>query len=434
MEWLTELVPNIELWFRFGLAMALGGLVGLEREYAQQHVAEVERAFAGIRTFPLISLLGALAAFVADTLESPTVFAVGFGGMAVLVGVAYMRRLTDERGDRSEGITTEVTILLVFMLGSLSYWGWGTLASAITVVVTLLLSLKRTLHELARSLTHEDLLATLQFALITVVVLPILPNRPLDPYQVLNPYRIWLLVVLISGVSFGGYLAIKAVGPHRALWMTGLLGGMVSSTATTLSFAERSHSTPRLAPALGVALILASTVMYPRVAVLLLIVNPELFWATLPYLLALTVAGLITFFLLWQVYRLPADERGVTLENPLNLGGAIRFTFIFVLVSFIVKFAELYLGTVGLFVASLLTGLVGVDAIVLSLANTTSTGGLNAMSAAIAILFATLGNTLAKAAMAYTLGARPIRKPTAYGFGVLAAMGAVAVAVAFFRS
>lgn len=434
MEWLTSLVPNIELWFRFGLAMALGGLVGLEREYAQQHVADVERTFAGIRTFPLISLLGALSAFVATQLESPTVFAVAFGGMALLVGITYVRRLTDERTDRSEGITTEVTILLVFMLGSLAYWGWGTLASAITVVVTLLLSLKRTLHDLARRLTQEDLLATLQFALITAVVLPILPNRALDPYGVINPYRIWLLVVLISGVSFGGYLAIKGLGPYRAIWLTGLLGGVVSSTATTLSLAERSHNSPRLAPALGVALILASTVMYPRMAVLLFIVEPSLFWASLPYLLLLTAFGLLTCYVLWQFYRLPADERGMVLENPLNLSGAFRFALIFVAVSFVVQFAQQYLGTVGLFVASFLTGLMGVDAIVLSLATTTATGLLDITVATTAVLLATLGNTVAKAVMIYVLGAQPIRRPAAYGFGVLTAVGVVAVLVALMVS
>ncbi len=430
MEWITSLVPNIELWFRFGLAMALGGLVGLEREYAQQHVADVERTFAGIRTFPLISLLGALSAFVATQLQSPTVFAVAFGGMAVLVGITYVRRLTDERGDRSEGITTEVTILLVFMLGSLTYWGWGTLASAITVVVTLLLSLKRTLHDMARRLTQEDLLATLQFALITAVVLPILPNRPLDPYGVINLYRIWLLVVLISGVSFGGYVAIKALGPHRALWLTGLLGGVVSSTATTLSLAARSHSSPRLAPAFGVALILASTVMYPRVAVLLFIVQPQLFWTTLPYLVGLTVIGLMTCYVLWQFYRLPTEERGMVLENPLNLTGAIRFALIFVVVSFIVQFAQQYLGTFGLFAASFLTGLMGVDAIVLSLANATATGGLSVMNATAAVIIATLGNTVAKGVLAYTLGATPIRKPATYGFGVLTVVGVIAVLTA----
>lgn len=426
LDVLQQFIPNLDIWLSFGLALALGGLVGLEREYAQQQI-DREANFAGIRTFPLISLLGCTTAFATQQLGSLIIYAVSLAGMAVLTAVAYMRRLSDER---SEGITTEVTVLLVFILGSMTIWGDATLASALTVIVTILLSLKRSLHEMARRLSHEDLLATLQFALITAVILPLLPNQALDPLGVINPYRIWLLVVLISGLGFGGYVAIRVFGAHRAIWMTGLLGGIVSSTATTLSFAGRSHKAPHLAPGFAVAILLASTIMYPRVAFLLLVVQPALFWAMLPYLALLLVAGLSACALLWRVSRVPDEEGGMQLSNPLNLKGALQFTAAFVIILFAVKFADSYFGAIGVYVTSLLSGLVNMSATVLSVADVSQGGRLGMRPAVIAILLSMLGNGTAKAVLAYSLGARSMRRPMTLGFGILFVANAVALAAA----
>lgn len=423
---LQQFIPNLDTWLSFGLALALGGLVGLEREYAQQQIDQ-EANFAGIRTFPLISLLGCTTAFASQELDSLLIYAVALGGMAVLTAVAYMRRLSDER---SEGITTEVTVLLVFILGSMAIWGDATLASALTVIVTILLSLKRSLHEMARRLSHEDLLATLQFALITAVILPLLPNQTLDPLGVVNPYRIWLLVVLISGLGFGGYVAIRVFGAHRAIWMTGLLGGIVSSTATTLSFAGRSHKTPHLAPGFAVAILLASTIMYPRVAILLLVVRPSLFWAILPYLTLLLVAGLGACTLLWRVSRVPDEPGSMELSNPLNFKGALQFTAAFVVILFAVKLADIYFGTVGVYVTSLLSGLVNMSATVLSVADVSQGGALGIQTGTIAILLSMLGNGVAKAVLAYSLGARSMRRPITLGFGILFVANVVALAAA----
>lgn len=429
LEWLQSFIPNVDLWFRFGLALALGGLVGLEREYAQQHV-EQPASFAGIRTFPLIALLGCTAAFVAEVQASIIVYSVAFAGMAALIGVAYMRRLSEEQ--RSEGITTEVTVLLVFLLGGMSFWGYATLASALAVIVTVLLSLKRSLHELARRLSRDELLATLQFALITAVILPLLPNQALDPLGILNPYRVWLLVVLISGLSFGGYVAIRAFGAHRAIWMSGLLGGMVSSTATTLSFAGRSHSASYLAPGFAVAIILASAIMYPRVAMLLLVLSPTLFWQTLPYLIWLTLSGLTACGLLWRVSRVPDEEGTMELANPLNMRGAIKFTGVFIVVLVIVRLAEFNFGTIGLYIASFVAGLTNVNATVLSLADISAgtASGVAPQTIIVGILLATLGNTLSKMVLAYWLGASQMRRPISFGFGVLLVSGLVALGAA----
>lgn len=427
-EWLQAVIPNLNTWLSFGLALALGGLVGLEREYAQQRVNQGGN-FAGIRTFPLIALLGCTSAFVSEQLDSLFIFAVALGGMAVLTAVAYMRRLSDER---SEGITTEVTILLVFLLGSMPIWQEATLASALAVIITILLSLKRSLHELARRLSNEDLFATLQFALITAVVLPLLPNQSLDPLGVFNPYRVWLLVVLISGLGFGGYVAMRAFGAHRAIWMTGLLGGIVSSTATTLTFASRSHNTPYLAPGFAVGILLSSTVMYPRVGVLLLVVSPELFLATLPYLVWLTLAGSGACALLWRVSRLPDEGRAVELSNPLNLKGALQFTAVFVIILFAVQVADSYFGTLGVYVASLVAGLANVSATVLSLADIGQSGRIMVQSLVIGTLLATFGNEVSKAVLAFSLGAKNMRRPLAIGFGILLAANVVALVTAGF--
>ncbi|GAP62242.1 hypothetical protein ARMA_0665 [Ardenticatena maritima] len=425
-EWLA-LIPNIDLWSRFALALALGALVGLEREYAQQHVAPAPASFAGIRTFPLIALLGALSAFTADLFDMPSFFAVGFGGLAVLVGVSYVRRLGDERG---EGITTEVAILLTFLFGGLTYREQGEIASALTVIMTMLLSLRRSLHDLARNLTRDDLLATLQFALITVVILPLLPNRALDPFGVLNPYRIWLLVVFISGLSFGGYVAIKLFGAGRALWLMGLLGGIVSSTATTLTFAGRSHDNPALSPAFASAILLASTVVFPRTLILLALIAPELFWLSLPFLGSLFIVGLLTSFALMFWYRPGKEERQLQLQNPLNLIDAVKFAAMFTAVLFLVDVSETYFGNAGLYITSIIAGFTSTSATVLSLANLASLGNIPASTALIAILLAILSNILSKAFLAASLGARAMRRPVLLGFGIFFIANVIALASA----
>jgi uncharacterized membrane protein (DUF4010 family) len=245
-------------FFRFGVALLLGILVGLEREYSR--VGEADRHFGGIRTFTFISLLGCASAMIA-TERAIWFFPLAFIGMAAMVLSSYV--ITSAEGDI--GLTTEITSLLVFICGALVYWEHLELGAALAVIVTLFLSLKVKLHTLAARVSDEDILATLKFAIITVIVLPLLPNRTYGPLDVLNPYNIWLMVVFISGINFIGYVLVKLMGSQHGIVLTGLLGGLVSSTAVTLGFSQRSQKEPGLGRDFALAITVASTTMFLRV-------------------------------------------------------------------------------------------------------------------------------------------------------------------------
>lgn len=254
-------MENIDLFLRFGAAIAIGFLIGLQREYA--HGGPNRDLIAGERTFALFSLAGAMAAMIADELSS----ALAFFGIVLLLGLfAAVAYFMDARGGKV-GLTTEVAIVIAVGIGAMCYWGYLTFAIAVGIATTVLLSIKLETDQLARALTREDVLAALQMAVISAIILPILPNETFlpPPFDVLNPFKIWLMVVFISGISFLGYVAIKIVGPEQGIGITGLLGGMVSSTAVTLSFSERSNREPDLSKPFVLAITIAWTVMFAQI-------------------------------------------------------------------------------------------------------------------------------------------------------------------------
>lgn len=416
---------NVEPWWRFGAALLIGALVGLEREFVQQREGEPD--FAGIRTFSLISLLGAVTAFIADE-RSILVFGIAYVGLALLVWAGYVGDVIRGRG---EGITTEVAALLMPLLGAMIVWDYPDVATALGVITAFMLSLKPRLHGLARRMSAEDLRATLQFALIAAVVLPILPNRTFGPFDVLNPYEIWLLVVFVSGISFFGYVFMKILGAGTGIGLTGLLGGIASSTATTLSFAGRSQRTPSLSPAFATGIILASTTMFPRVLIEVFVVNKALMSQVVLPLGAMLLTGLVVFAVLWRREQSEEaeDEESVDLTNPLNLSTAIKFALLFGAVLMVTKAAESFFGTAGVYATSVITGLTDVDAITLTVAELSAAGRIESQVASVAIILASLVNSISKAALAVILGAPELRPTIIRGFGAIVLVGAVTAAI-----
>lgn len=416
---------NIEPWWRFAVALLIGALIGLEREFVQQRKGEPD--FAGIRTFSIIALTGSVAAFLAEDFGiGPLV--VALGGL-ILLGVASYVGDFLTTGTIS-GTTTEVSVILSFLLGMLVMTEWLEVGVALSVIVALLLSLKGTLHEVARRMSWQDLRHTLEFALVAAVVLPILPNRTVDPLGVINPSQIWLLVVFVSGIGFGGYVLMKVLGASTGIGLTGLLGGIVSSTATTLSFSTNSKSNPGLSRQFAQAIVLASTVMFPRVAVILLVVYPAVLRViALPYA-AMLLAGVAAVLILRPRHD-AETERGeeVGLDNPLRLSTAIIFGLVFAFVLVVVKLAQDYLGDTGVYLASMLTGLTGVDAITLSVARLASQGDLGLNVAGSAIVIASVMNTIAKAGIAIGAGTPELRRTIIWALGAVIGVGAVSVAV-----
>jgi uncharacterized membrane protein (DUF4010 family) len=294
--------------------------------------------------------------------------------------------------------------------------------------MALMLALKDWLHRLARKIDSSDVEATLQFAIVTLIILPLVPDRDYGPVplDVLNPYKIWLMVVLISGLNFASYLAIKIVGAEHGIGLAGLLGGFASSTAVTLGFSQRSRQAGEDASALALGILLAWTVMFFRVVVMAALISTQLGLRLALAMGALCIVSLGASYGLWRRQR--AQERGEVKpgQNPFELGEAIKFGLLFGVVVFVAKAAQVYLGDAGLYVAAGIAGLSDVDAITLAMADLARGDAQSLSIAARAIVIAVLANTLVKSAMAASLGSAELRRLTLPISAALFAAGAFA--------
>jgi uncharacterized membrane protein (DUF4010 family) len=321
--------------------------------------------------------------------------------------------VTSRNGDT--GITTEFSALLCFTLGLLCARGQEQFAAWIGVAMALLLALRDWLHRLAHRIEAADVEATLKFAIVTLLVLPLVPNQLYgpEPLNVLNPYKIWLMVVLISGLNFASYILVKTVGKEHGIGIAGVLGGLVSSTATTLGFAQRSRQHGEDASALAQGIVLAWTVMYLRVIIMSWLVNSALGWRLALSVGILCVCSIGACYWLWRKRR-PERELGQVEagSNPFDLDQAIKFGLLFGVVVFLAKAAQVYLGDAGLYLAAGIAGLTDVDAITLAMADLTRADQANLDIATRAIVIAVLANTLVKSVMAASLGSTGLRKVT----------------------
>jgi uncharacterized membrane protein (DUF4010 family) len=395
------------------LSLALAGiaglLIGLERERSRPPDESRTSFLGGARTHPLIALVGGASMLVARE-TGPVAVVVAFGALVVLIALNYAGEVWR---DVHRGITSEVAFLLSFLLGVLALTrGVFELTqkifavSAVAVVATFLLSAKPTLHPLVKRLSSEDVAGTLKFLIVAVVVLPLLPDRTYGPLDVLNPFQVGALMVLISGLSFAGYAAIRLLGPRRGLGLTGLMGGLVSSTAVTLSMARRARERPELDDSAALAVMLASTVMFGRVFVIVAVVNPGLRGDVL-YPMGLGVAGGVAASLaLWlRSGRAKPGAQEIAFSNPFDLSSALEFALLFAVILLGSKAATTYLGTAGTYGAGLLAGTTDVDAITLSMAKLAGEGGpLSHRVAATTIFLGTASNTFVKGIMATVAG------------------------------
>jgi uncharacterized membrane protein (DUF4010 family) len=411
---------DLDLALRFAAALGLGLLLGIERERKR----DAELFFGGVRTFALIALLGAVGAFMERELNQGWLIIAAFVALSALVIVSYAT--TAARGEL--GITTEISAMLAFIVGALCGWQHVGVASVATVVCLLLLTFKDFLHRLARRVELADIEATLTFAVISVIILPLLPNQNFGPppLDVINPYKIWLMVVLIAGLNFLGYVLVKVLGNEHGLALTGILGGLVSSTAVTLSFSQRSRREPAMSSAFVLAIVIAWTIMFLRVVVMVGIINRALAASLAVALGCMAVAGLLVSLLLW---RRRAHETGVVTAgaNPFELGEAIKFGLLFGIVTIVAKAAETYLGATGLYLAGAVAGATDVDAIALSMANRATTTLESTKIAAYTIVIAVISNTLVKAGMAAFMGAPAMRRTIVLVTLVLLVAAAVGV-------
>ncbi len=341
--------------WQFAVALGLGMLIGLERERTEGG----ERTFAGARTFSLVALLGALSVYIGELSGFPWIVGLVFIAVVALVMIAYY--VTAQGGNI--GATTETSLLITFLIGCICALDNESFAGAIAVVTMLLLALKGWLRNLAKRIEPSDVEATLKFAIITLIILPLLPNTDYGPagLEVINPYKTWLMVVLIAGLNFVGYILVKVVGREHGFGITGLLGGLVSSTAVTLSFSQRSRTESHLVPVLALAILLAWTVMFFRVVIEVGIVNFSLATSLVMGMLLMGFVSLVICIVLWRRGRSKETAEVEPSHNPFELGDAIKFGGLFAVVMFVASAAQLYFGDTGLYLAGALAGLADVE-------------------------------------------------------------------------
>ena len=406
------------------VSASLGALLGLERQWSGQRDNPKADTIAGARTFALWGALGTLCAWFARE-HHAGFFLAGFIAMVVLVSLFLFRRA---QLDRDIGLTTGAVGLATYLLGGLVFYGEVKTAVVVAVSLVVLLASKDWLHRLSSKFSRQDVYQALQFAAVTGIVLPLVPDQPYGPYGAFNPFNIWLMVVLVSGLGFAGYVAVRIFGEDRGLAMTGLLGGLASSTATTLAMSRQSRVRPETGRLCALAVVLACTVMLARVAILLGAVSPALLSQTAPWLILVALPGLAFAAWSWRHFHARADAVTAPAEvrNPLSLRVAIQFAILYALIVLLVRWAQSGFGGAGLYTASFFSGLTDLDAISLSISQLQSDGAVSIDNAVRAVLIAAGANSLLKAGMAVSLGSEAMRRPVALVLGATVVAAALA--------
>ena len=410
--------PFVEVLFHLFVGVGLGALIGLEREQS-----ESGGTFAGSRTFPLFALYGALvAAFF------PTSLSLAIGVLVIPLTVAYAGKI---RYEQDIGLTTVMAALLTAILGATAMHSDTGAVVAIIVggAITVLLSVKDPIHEFANRIEETERLASVKFILVVLVVLPALPNRSLDVLYGLNPRFIWLMVAFVTGLGFVAYVLAQFLSPERSVALTGIIGGFVSSTATTVSMAERTVQNETLSHVCAFAVVTASIVMFPRALIEVAVINPDLFTSAAVPLGAMTLVGVVAAgTLYWRTTTAETVEPN-ELKNPFRLRPALLFGGIFAVVLLVSEYAHEWLGTSGVYATAFLSGLADVDAMTITLSKLAAEGTISTEVATTGIVIAAIANTMVKAALAWLLGTDRLGRLVSIVLGLVVVSGLILLAI-----
>lgn len=406
---------SISQWdfiIRLLVAVGIGAVIGLERQY--NAMKENSHGFSGIRTFIFHSIFGFIAG-IFYFLLSPWIYAALFLGLVVLTTVSYWQ--TALQGDR--GMTTELSSLLTFLLGSLALYGLIEISLMLTVILVVILSSKFRLKAMVGKITADELYAFIRFVVLALLIFPFLPDQTFGPYAVLNPREIGWVVLLTSGLGFFGYMLIKFIGENKGILLSGILGGLVSSTAVTWVFAQKSKENPNLSASCATAILAASSIMFTRVLVWTFIFNNTLFQS-----LFLTFSAIFLTTLGVTLYTFSLQKKEVSssnelpLKKPLDLKSALVFGALYMVILLAVSYANENLGNSGILISSAIAGISDIDAITISVAKL-SGNPLSINLAGMAILIASISNTLIKMGIGIYAGSPSLRKHLYLGYGVV---------------
>jgi len=415
----------------FAIAILIGALIGIEREKRRG----TEVTIGGIRTFILLALLGAAGGFLSEQFATvwPLLIVVALASLTVVAG--FLIDVDERKGPI--GLITELAAIAVALLGGLATLGQPALAVCLGIIVAALLAYKQPLHGLIDRIGWDDIFAGLRLLIASFIVLPLLPDRTVDPWQALNPRELWLLVVMISGLSMVGYVATRWLGPGRGTIITGLTSGLVSSTAATLAFSRQSREARGIDAAhmLAIGTLIAWTVMFARVLVISFAVYPALLRQLVMPIAIMALASVASVAVLyWRHLRskkMKDDQNGgsadIAVTTPFSLTQAAKFGLLYAMILLLVKIAGDLDRQEGLYVIAALAGLTDVDAITLSMSQYARGGGAVPIVIS-AIVIATLTNTFVKAGMAATIGGAQYRRPILAATALIAAVGTAAIA------
>lgn len=410
----------------FAIAILIGVLVGIEREKRR----DTEQTIGGLRTFILVAMLGAIGGWLSglhDTLV-PLFIVLGLTTATVIAGF-----LMDASGREGRlGLTTELAAMAVTLLGGFATLGHPELAVGLGIVAAAVLAYKRPLHGLIDKLGWDDIFAGLRLLIASFIVLPLLPNETLDPWQALNPRQLWLFVVLISALSMIGYIATRWLGPDRGALVTGVAGGMASSTATTLAFSRQSRDLGKSASAqpLVSGTLLAWAIMFARVLVVSFAITPALVWHLAPPVGAMSLATLAIVGFLHLRHRARTKGRSgganLTISTPFSLSQAVKFGLLYAVTLLVVKIVGEFHEGEGLYLVAAIAGSTDVDAITLSMSEYARGG--SQIVASTAIVIAAIANTIVKGGIAAAIGSTAYRNKLLMAMATISVVGIVVTA------
>jgi uncharacterized membrane protein (DUF4010 family) len=436
-----------KILFQIFLSLLLGALIGSQREIWQKK--EKVPDFAGFRTFTLISLFGFLSAYFSELNKSNLILIISFISIILFDLISYFE--LNKKNNKKISIITQICSILTFLIGVFIYFNLIYISITIAILISSILFLGDKFHQFTYKLSETEIFATIKFGIISLIILPLLPNKNyslldipifyeiiknqnlisldiIKQIDVFNPFYIWLLVVFISGISYIGYILMKLIGSKKGILLTGFLGGLVSSTAVTTAFSIESKKLKYLYLPLALGVIIACSTMFFRILIEVIVINSELFLYILIPMIIMGSIGFLGSYIILKRTKLDHIKE-LSFKSPFTIIPSIKFAIFFIIIIFFSKLFSIILGEKGIYLISFISGITDVDAITLSLANLAKNSTISNQTASLGIIIATFSNTLMKGFFAYYLGTRKFAKVIFIMFGIIMTIGFITLLI-----